>query len=253
MKLRAYSVVALLLISLACTQGSSADANARRAPLLSFVERVTGGANANESLPLIVAIHGLGDSPEAFMGLFDDLSIKTRVIAPRAPDPWGEGSSWYPIDDPQQKPRVIRERAQRVSDLISELTRLRATRGKPIVTGFSQGGVLSFAMAAYHSDQLRAALPIAGSLPDELSASLPPARSGAAFELVAFHGKIDQRIPFADGEKTVRAMKAQGLRASLQAFDGVGHQIPLAMRDALFATLQRLVTSVAPLAKPAAN
>lgn len=231
----------LVLVSLACTQEISADATpSTQAAPLAFVERLTAGARAEETLPLLVAIHGLGDTPEHFVELLEDLDVKARVIAPRAPDPWGEGSSWYPIDDEKRKPRVIRARAQQVSDLITQITRLRKTRGKPLVTGFSQGGVLSFAMAAYHSGQLRAALPMAGSLPSEL---LPAQKPAADFELMAFHGKADQRIPFADGETTVRALHAQGYRATLQAFEGVGHSIPMAMRAGLYAALRKLTAA----------
>jgi phospholipase/carboxylesterase len=230
----------LVLVSLACTQDISANAHPPAQPALTYVERLTAGAKAEETLPLVVAIHGLGDTPENFVELLDDFDVKARVIAPRAPDPWGEGSSWYPIDDEIRKPRILRARAQQVSDLITQLTRLRKTRGKPVVTGFSQGGVLSFAMAAYHSGQLRAALPMAGSLP---AALLPAQKPAAGFELAAFHGKADRRIPFAEGETTVSALKAQGYRATLHAFEGVGHGIPMAMRAGLYASLRKLTAA----------
>ena len=40
-----------------------------------------------------------------------------------------------------------------------------AGKRRPIVTGFSQGGILSFAMAARHPNEVRYAFPVAGSCP----------------------------------------------------------------------------------------
>ncbi|MFT7521301.1 MAG: hypothetical protein ACI9MC_003452, partial [Kiritimatiellia bacterium] len=37
---------------------------------LQYIERVTGGAEASDELPLIVAVHGLGDQPAHFAWIF---------------------------------------------------------------------------------------------------------------------------------------------------------------------------------------
>ena len=168
--------------------------------------------------------------------LFADLDVKARLIAARAPDPWHEGSSWYPIDDELQKPRIIKERAKLVADLIVYLTKTRPTRGRAVVAGFSQGGVLSFALAAQHASLLRAAYPIAGLLPRELA---PTQKPPAGFELIAFHGTADKRIAYGEGERAVRTLTERGYHASLQRFEGVGHGIPSAMQTALFASLKK--------------
>ena len=54
---------------------------------LGWIELLTPGALAEEPLPLIVAIHGLGDSPERFQELVRTLPFPARVVVPRAPDP----------------------------------------------------------------------------------------------------------------------------------------------------------------------
>ncbi len=206
---------------------------------LRFIERTSGGASAKDTLPMLIVLHGLGDTPEDFLELFAGVREKARVVALRAPDPWSVGTSWYPIHGkPLEKSRTIRQRADAVAALARSLVSARPTVGKPVVSGFSQGGVLSFALAAYHAASLHAAVPIAGALPDGLSiASKPP----SGFTVFAFHGERDRRIPFADGEQAVKRLQTAGYRATMTGFPGVGHGIPQAMRATIMAVLDELL------------
>ena len=197
------------------------------APLeqLGYVERVIA-AEHDARLPMVVAVHGLGSSPEEFLSLFDGFELPVRVIAPRAPDAWQVGTSWYPIDDPAQAVIAVRRRADALAALMTTLQKQRPTRGRPIITGFSQGGVLSFALAAYHPQRLTAALPIAGML----RSSMPAFRKApAGFRLIALHGRDDERIAYRAAEETVARLTKVGTRASLEGFAGVGHHVSPAM------------------------
>ena len=72
--------------------GSQAPAGARP---LEFVERCIG-ASCDATLPTLVVIHGLGDTPEAFITLYSELTRPVRVLALRAPLDWGDGFAWFP-------------------------------------------------------------------------------------------------------------------------------------------------------------
>src|SRR4051794_17893288 len=87
---------------------------------LAYVESVSGGADPNSALPMLVLLHGLGDRPEHFLPVFESLPVKARLIAPRAPDPAGDGGSWYPYDgaSPEQMTTGIMARALKVAELI---------------------------------------------------------------------------------------------------------------------------------------
>jgi phospholipase/carboxylesterase len=194
----------------------------------------TGSAGADETLPLLIVMHGLGDTPEHFASLFRDLGAKARVAAVRAPDPYGDGFSWYPIDDPQRRSAAIERSAARVVALAKELAAEHKTRGLPIVTGFSQGGVLSFAVAALYPSSIRAAFPIAGLLDDRLAIKKAPKLP----TVHAFHGTDDARIPLAGGEKGVKRLQEAGFSARLTRLQGLGHSISPALRAALFDALR---------------
>jgi phospholipase/carboxylesterase len=241
----------LCALVLACTDRPATPVTESKAPLaaapraerLDFVERTTGHANAEQPLPMLVVLHGLGDTPENFLDVFSELSTRARLIAVRAPDPWSVGTSWYPIDgSPAEKSHAIAQRAQAVAELARARTDARPTLGKPVVTGFSQGGVLSFALAAYHADRFFAAVPIAGAMPGDLP---DPQSPPPWFSVLAFHGESDRRIPFLDGKAALHRLHAAGFRATMTSFPGVGHGIPGAMHEQIIRALDELLDRTA--------
>jgi phospholipase/carboxylesterase len=190
-------------------------------PALTYVERVTGGADPEASLPMIIAIHGLGDKPESFLHLFDGFAAPARVIAPRGPLVHGPGRSWFPgsASDREAFEAGILEATDRLSRLVREVALARPTDGRVVVTGFSQGGMLSFALAARDGDLFTLAAPIAGFLPEglEKKAGASPPR------IEAFHGKDDGRIPLALAEATVGRLEAAGYKVTLHTYEALGH------------------------------
>lgn len=205
---------------------------------LVYLELVTGGAKAADRLPLIVAMHGLGDRPESFVGLVDRFDSPARIVLPRAPDAYSDGFSWFEYRDGMDEVRIARgvERAvEKLARAITQIARERPTRGKPIVTGFSQGGILSFALAVRHPELVGAAYPISGELPAPL---LDQAADAGTFPpITALHGTADSRIPFARAERSVAALTKRGIAVELKAYAGVSHTISPDMQRALFQLL----------------
>lgn len=233
--------VFLCLVLLTCLPYWPLPVTAAPKPPLAFVERVLN-AEPDAKLPLVIAVHGLGASPESILELYDGLGVPVRLVAPRAPDAWQVGHSWYPIDQPERAPQVVRQRAQLLVSLMSFVRKQRPTVGLPIVTGFSQGGVLSFALAAYHPQRIAAALPLAGMLSPSLTGfrKAPP-----GFRVTALHGKIDGRIRFAQAEQTVARLREVGTEATLTGFEGIDHEVSPEMRaryhEALRAEIARVL------------
>ena len=221
----------MLLALVACGRSSSRAEPGRP---LAYIERVINAA-PDATLPMLIVLHGLGGSPEEFIEVFAGLDMPLRIIAPRAPDTEEQGKSWFPIDEPRLAPQGIVRRAELVAQLTDKLVLTRPTQGRPIVTGFSQGGILSFALAAYHPASFQAALPMAGALLD----SLPRyQRAPDDFHVAAFHGVKDERVPYDGDQRTIARLKAVGTEATLTSFPGLGHTMPQEMLRPLFVALK---------------
>ena len=227
------------------TAGPEAVAAAPVAPAVlpdGWEERVVGEAAPDAPLPMVVMVHGLGDRPQSMLRLLADLPGPARVIAPRAPDRWNSGWSWFPTrttgDEATLSRQIATVAGQFVEDL-EEARRARPTQGKPILAGFSQGGMLSFAVAVRHPDAIAGAVPVAGWLPSLL---LPPGGPPAAAPPIrALHGEEDGVLPFARTQEGVTSLRAKGWDVTLQPFPGVAHRIPPPVRQELFHALQGLV------------
>jgi phospholipase/carboxylesterase len=203
---------------------------------LEYKEIMTGHAAANDPAPLIVALHGVGDTPVSFAEIFDGFAAPARILVPDSGVHFGDGYQWFP---PSIRPRStdgpeLAAMATRVAAFVEAAARRRPTLGKPILVGFSQGAAVTFTVAALHPDSIGTAIPLAGWLPE---AFWPKTRPAVAPEVFASQGTLDDHIPLERGHSAVTALTNQGYVVHWQEFDGVRHEIPDIVRAALYATL----------------
>jgi len=204
-----------------------------------WLEQVVGAPDEGQPLPMVVMVHGLGDQPQSMLGLMAALPGPARVVAPRAPDRWNDGWSWFPTRASGDEVALSAQMAKVADRFVVDLEAVqqaRPTIGKPILSGFSQGGMLSFTVAVHHPDAVSLAVPVAGWLPEPLwPEGGPPA--GAA-PIHALHGLDDSVLPFERTSEGVGALRAKGWDVSMQAFPAVAHRVPPQVRRALFLEVQ---------------
>jgi phospholipase/carboxylesterase len=184
---------------------------------------------ATETSPLLVAIHGMGDRPDRWVAEWSQFPAKVHIVLPRAFDPHGGGYSWFTFKDGMTDEQFGTEVGTSEARLWKGIAHIAGTR-KPIVTGFSQGGILSFAVAARHPDAITHAFPVAGSCPGPL---LPQNKAKAA-PLLAFHGTTDKVLELKWGREAVHAFKEQGNVADIREYEGVGHTMTAEMKKDLW-------------------
>lgn len=195
---------------------------------------------ADEDSPIVVAVHGMGDKPDAWIDSWSTFPARTRIVLPRGHAKYGEGYSWFELKEGSTDAELGAAVAESEAKLWKGIAKLAGDH-KVIVTGFSQGGILSFAMAARHPDRVAYAFPVSGSCPGPL---LPQNKAKAA-PLLAFHGTADNVLAYKWGQGAVNAFKEQGNQADLKTYVGVDHQISAQMREDLWIEIQKAL----PLAK----
>lgn len=204
---------------------------------LHYVERILGDAKAEDRLPMIIAIHGLGDDPANFAHLFDAYGGKARLILPQGVDPTEDGGwSWFPVrartNDVDALASGIEASADKLAVAIAALRESRPTQGAPIVTGFSQGGMLAFSLAVHHPEQVGFAIPVGGWLPPPLWPDAGP--TAAHPNVVALHGTADNAVRYEPTKQAIEALLAKGYAVTLKSYEGVRHAIPPQERTDLY-------------------
>jgi phospholipase/carboxylesterase len=191
-----------------------------------YVEFTTGGARVEEPLPMIIVMHGRGGRTEKFETIFAAFPGRARIIVPHGHPNGKGGYAWWDHKVPGTDPEVIssdvRPVAAQMAAAIVELCAKRPTLGRPVVTGFSQGGMLAFSIAALHPDVVSAAFPMGGLLPlhfagTGVGATRPPVH--------AFHGTRDNTVPIESTRWSVGELRRVGYPADLTEYPSLGHQL----------------------------
>ena len=235
-------VLGLVLVSVLASDRLALAAPPAPQPL-PYVEIVTGGAAPDAELPLVIALHGRGDTADRFAHLFDTLPAQARVAILRAPHAWGSGQAWFlgARAHTENRPAIAAELlalADRVAATADAIRAARPTRGRPVVVGFSQGGMLTWATAVEHPRTFAAAFPMAGFLfPEMLERVRVDAR--VLPRIVAFHGDADRLVSIDEDRRGARLLETRGARIDLRVYPGVQHELPPAMREDLFSALAR--------------
>ena len=153
---------------------------------------------------------------------------------PEAPSHYAKGFSWFHYDifgqnPPEPLARGIALAADQIAVLLDVLPKRLPTSGPPIVAGFSQGGMLSFALALRYPERLRFALPISGLLPEPLWPVNPAGK--VQIPIRALHGSDDPLVPVMTDRDLTRRLQRLGYDAQLEEFPASVHTITAPMQD----------------------
>jgi len=231
----------------ACEARLRADAQ-ERGLFVDSVEVRTAAASSDAPVALLIAIHGLGDRPESFCEFMKaGIRVPARIVCPQAPNAHGDGFSWFPpmrtLTSAQRLAEALEDAGTRVELLTRRLTCDADLPAKPVLTGYSQGGMTSYFLARARGDMFSAVVPIAGMLPSTLRATISADDSA---RLYAFHGKADDLVPYEEARRTAEAFARQRPRTQFKDYAGVGHRLSPQMRADVFERLNELLREASP-------
>ncbi len=166
---------------------------------------------------LLIMLHGLGDSVAGFRWLPPALNLPwLNYLLVNAPDQYYGGYSWYDfIGD--MSPGVQRSRK-----MLFELLDAQPLAGFPadqiVLSGFSQGCLMSLDVGLRYSHRLAAIIGISGYVcePDKLLKELSPVAMQQ--RVLMTHGTLDPLIPFAMVRNQIDLLKSAGLRIEWHEF-----------------------------------
>ncbi|VAX28411.1 hypothetical protein MNBD_NITROSPIRAE01-586 [hydrothermal vent metagenome] len=179
-----------------------------------YVVKYSGNASRADDLPMLVALHGNGDTADNFYETaLDQLKVPARIILFQGPIPYGRGNAWpWSPDDFSQYGKAFTE-------AVDALALKYPTLGRPILFGFSGGGMMAYYQALKHGDRYAYIFPVSGRLSKNLLGD-EAIRIGA--EVIAFHGMSDSVVSINGGKEAVALLRKSGTDVIFSEFKG-GH------------------------------
>ncbi|MEO1173632.1 MAG: prolyl oligopeptidase family serine peptidase, partial [Myxococcota bacterium] len=171
----------------------------------------------------------------------------------QAPVDEGKGRGWFTFDRGpggwKRTTQKVERLGQRVLATVDALEAAHATRGKPVITGFSQGAMVVYAAILAAPEKFQAALPVSGALFETLLPKDMPTRAPRLPPVIAFHGDADPVIPARASMRAVDMLSSSGAQAEARTFPDIPHWIMGDMKTKLLEEIERCVNEAVDAAK----
>jgi phospholipase/carboxylesterase len=152
--------------------------------------------------PLLLLLHGYGSNEEDLFSFASELPDEYYVISARAPHDLQFGSyAWYAINfdaDENKFSDLDQARASRdlIANFIDELVSNYAIDANNVtLIGFSQGCILSYAVALSYPEKIKRAVLMGGYFNTEIAKAGFEQNDFSNLKIFASHGTVDQVVP----------------------------------------------------------
>jgi phospholipase/carboxylesterase len=176
---------------------------------LSLEHLVRPPENSDQKAPALFLFHGYGSNEEDLFSFAPELPDELCVISVRAPiklPPYGY--AWYAIDfdanfgkwsNVEQARESLGKMIQFIKEAV-EAYNLDATRVS--LLGFSQGTVLSFALALSYPELIKNVIGLSGYIDEKTLASGYEKKDHSHLKMYVSHGQLDPVIPLSWAQNT---------------------------------------------------
>ncbi|HEY4616643.1 MAG TPA: alpha/beta hydrolase-fold protein [Flavobacterium sp.] len=181
--------------------------------------------------PLILLLHGYGSNEEDLFSFASELPDDYYVISARAPYDLQYGSyAWYAINfDADENKFSDNEQARKSRDLIARFVDELAIN-YPIdadnisLLGFSQGAILSYAIALSHPEKVKNVIALSGYANEDIMEENFKKNDFSQLRIFHSHGTVDQVIPIDWARKTKPFLEKLGIASVYKEYP-IGHGI----------------------------
>jgi phospholipase/carboxylesterase len=181
--------------------------------------------------PLLLLLHGYGSNEEDLFSFASELPEEYYVISARAPYDMGFGSyAWYAINfDANENKFSDIPQAQQSRDIIANFID-ELVVNYPIdatnitLIGFSQGTILSYAVALSFPEKIQRVVAMSGYLNLEMVMPNFETNDFSNLKIFASHGTVDQVVPVDWARKAAPILTQLGIEVVYKEYP-VGHGV----------------------------
>ncbi len=181
--------------------------------------------------PLLLLLHGYGSNEADLFSFASELPEEYFIISARAPYDMQYGSyAWYSINfdadenkfSDHEQAKVSRDLIARFIDELIEAYPIDANQISLI--GFSQGAILSYAVALSYPEKVQKVVAMSGYLNQEIIAEDYLKNDFTKLKIFASHGTVDQVIPIDWARKTPAIVEKLGIQLTYKEYP-IGHGV----------------------------
>ena len=181
--------------------------------------------------PAIILLHGYGSNEEDLFSFATELPEEYYVISARAPYDMMYGSyAWYAINfdaDENKFSDLDQARSSRdlIVDFIDEcIAKYAIDAEKVTLIGFSQGAILSSAVALSYPEKINHVVALSGYLNTEIATEDYLKNNVTKVKFFVSHGTVDQVIPVDWARKTKPVLENLGIDVVYKEYP-IGHGV----------------------------
>jgi phospholipase/carboxylesterase len=181
--------------------------------------------------PLILLLHGYGSNEEDLFSFATELPEEYYIISARAPYDMQYGAfAWYAINfDADENKFSDHEQAKISRDLIAGfidelIVNYPIDEKRIALVGFSQGAILSYAVALSYPEKVQKVVAMSGYLNLEIVAEDYLKNNFTNLKIFASHGTVDQVIPVEWARKTPSILENLGINITYKEYP-IGHGV----------------------------
>jgi phospholipase/carboxylesterase len=181
--------------------------------------------------PLLLLLHGYGSDEEDLFSFASELPQEYLIVSARAPIPMQPyGNAWYAINfDADENKFTNTEQAiasrDLIADFIDEIHQHYSTHPKQVtLIGFSQGAILSYAVALSYPEKVNRVVALSGYLNKEILKEDYLKNDLSQLKVFISHGNVDQVIPVEWAQKAPGILQNLGIQPIYKEYPA-GHGI----------------------------
>lgn len=193
-----------------------------------YLERMRGGAEPHEPVPMVILFHSRGGNPRGYARGMQGIG-KARLILPEgAYHGKGNARLWWElgvkasVDNMAGAVQEWEHAAARAAEFVRQIVQCRPTVGKPVLTGSSQGGEMTLLMASLYPELMASGVAVSSYL-------LRPFWTDDMAPVRMIHGTGDRTVPYDWAKEYYEAMRNEGAPLSFESYPSSGHSVTKAM------------------------
>ncbi len=181
--------------------------------------------------PLLLLLHGYGSNEEDLFSFASELPENYYIISARAPYPLPPyGNAWYAIDfDANMNKFSNDEQAIESRDLIVTfidelLEKYPIDKNNVNLIGFSQGAILSYAIALSYPEKINKVVALSGYFNQNIMKDGYENNDFSKLQFFVSHGSVDQVIPVDWARKNPEVLNLLNVKNEYHEYN-VGHGV----------------------------